>query len=187
MQIILALDGHDGTGKTTLAKNLAEALGGKYIRPYGKPYGPSLLKASEVNNFKKVLRIGREAYAWAIKNHADGCPLVFDRLWVTLFTLLPESFQRDWHIRPPTAVCWIDFDTTLSRIMQRNEEEYPESWHEHYIGLYKALAEKYNCELVNTEELNQEQALEKLVEWAHLSISNYRSNRYKKQNKQNHF
>lgn len=174
MQIMLALDGHDGTGKTTLAENLAKALGGKYIRPYGKPFGPELLKASKANNFEKILKIGKDAYRRATSNHTDGRPLVFDRLWITLFTLLPDSLQKDWIIRPPTAVCWIDFPTTLARISRRDEERYPAIWHKYYIGLYKKLAQKYNCELINTMESNQAQALEKLIAWAHSTILSYR-------------
>lgn len=164
--IILAVDGHDGTGKTTLAKELAKKIGAKYVRPYKEPFGSLLLDAYDNGNFELILKTGEEAIEIILDESLSDAILVFDRLWITLFTLLPPSFCDQWTFRPPTAICWADLPTTLSRIGQRDEKKYSKEWHAKYIEMYEKFSHIYRCELIPTHELNEGQSLERLVIWA---------------------
>lgn len=168
---IIAVDGHDGTGKTTLAKRLASALGGTYIRPYGQPFGAELMRAAEAEDYAAFIQVGNQAVDQAIGESSLTDLLVFDRLWITLFTLLPKSEHNQWIIRPPTAICWADLDTTLARLSGRKEVAYERQWHEQYIRIYWKLAHQYQCQLVPTHQLDEEQALAKLVTWAKSYLS----------------
>ncbi|MDN3637530.1 hypothetical protein QWY82_01795 [Simiduia curdlanivorans] len=163
---ILAVDGHDGTGKTTLTRRLAQALDAEYVRPYGDPYGPALLEAAEAKNFTAVMGIADQAYRQVLAQYGESPILVFDRLWITLFTLLPEADHHLWPHRPATAICWIDLHTTLERLAQRDEQTYPNSWHKRYVDRYLELGKKYDCTIINTQENDEEQALALLVAWA---------------------
>lgn len=164
---VLALDGHDGSGKTTLAKSLATEIGGTYIRPYAEPFGSQLLSLAESKQYDALIEVGSEAIAYALKNVPSQGTLIFDRFWVTLFTLLPPSHYSRWQIRPATAVIWADLDTTLSRLATRDEATYDQQWHEHYIQLYQELSTYPNCIRVPTHQLNETQALQRLIRWAH--------------------
>ena len=61
MNSIIALDGHDGVGKTTLAKALSDQLNGVYIRPFGGKVGIDLIEAAEAKAYEKVITIGKQA------------------------------------------------------------------------------------------------------------------------------
>ncbi len=168
MNKMLVLDGHDGSGKTTLCKRLADELGGKYVRPYGPPFGDKLLKAAEDKDFESVIRTARLALQQVLDElSVHSQVLVFDRLWITIFTLLPNDFHSQWTFRAHTTVCWADLHTTLARIDKRKETKYSEDWHTYYISLYRELAEHYRCPLLDTGKRDEEASLKELLRWAH--------------------
>ncbi|BFM13241.1 hypothetical protein R50072_33940 [Simiduia litorea] len=167
---ILAVDGHDGTGKTTLTRRLAQALKAEYVRPYGDPYGPALLEAADGKDFTALIDVANQAYQQVLKLHGEKPLLVFDRLWITLFTLLPETHHRLWTHRPATAICWIDLNTTLARLADRDEQTYPNSWHKRYVELYLHLGKQYQCTVINTQINDEEKALALLIDWASREI-----------------
>jgi hypothetical protein len=161
--MVLAVDGHDGSGKTTLAKRLASAVGGRYVRPYGPPFGDQLLLAQEGD---RIREIARDAIDHVMRNALPAEVLIFDRLWITVLTLLPPDEWPEWPWQVPTAVCWADLPTTLLRLSGRLEPDRERVWHERYIELYKELAERFGCLWVPTHELSEEEALRHLVAWA---------------------
>ena len=169
MNPILALDGHDGSGKTTLAQRLAEKLGGCYVRPYCAPHGPELLTAAEAQQYERLTATARTARQEAIEaaQAAPGQPLIFDRLWITLFTLLPKEHRKSWLFRPPTAICWADWETTEARLKHRRETDpHSAARHQHYIQQYAEFAKIYDCFLVDTSACEEDEALERLRVWA---------------------
>ena len=62
-RLIVALDGHDGSGKTTLAYALAERLGGTMVRPFAGETGAQLLHAGE-----------RQDIAGCLSRYRRRCP-----------------------------------------------------------------------------------------------------------------
>lgn len=164
---VLALDGHDGSGKTTLAKSLATEIGATYVRPYAEPFGSRLLECAESKQFEALIETAAEAITHALKEAPAQGTLIFDRFWITLFTLLPATHYSRWQIKPPTAIIWADLNTTLSRLSTRDEEEYDHEWHKYYIRLYQELSDQQpHCMLIPTHQLNEAQALQHLVTWA---------------------
>ena len=161
---ILVLDGHDATGKTTLATCLANAIGARYVRPFAGEAGAQLLQRADQGDFDGVSALAREAVRAATYD-ASGV-LVFDRHWMTVFSLVSERLWPDWEALPPTLLCWVDLPTTLARLGARDEEPRPVEEHEHYLGVYRQLAKRFNCEMVRTDLLTPGESLEQVVRWA---------------------
>lgn len=167
----MALDGHDGSGKTTLAKHLADRLDAVYVRPYGGPSGSEMLATAEAGEYERALELGRDL-AGRATGAVDAPRLVCDRLWLTVFTIVPESLFARWGRRAPTAVCWADAQTTLERVGGRHEPTRALDWHKHYLARYRELARRFDCPVVRTDKLSERQALDVLTDWARAVYDN---------------
>ena len=119
---VVGIDGHDGTGKTTIARAVAQALNASYQRPFGGERGALLLGAHRAGDQAAVLRIGTAALLAGIHRAGTDRPVVLDRSWMTVGSLLSdENFYEHWTIWTPTILCWADLPTTLSRLGERDE------------------------------------------------------------------
>ena len=132
-----ALDGHDAAGKTTLAQSLAEAIGARYVRPFGGDPGRRLIEAYQARRHGDVLAIGREAILSQLQA-APAVALVLDRGWVTVATLVPRKlFVAEWDLWLPSALLWCDEATTIRRLGARaDDENEPDDWHAHFLAAY---------------------------------------------------
>jgi energy-coupling factor transporter ATP-binding protein EcfA2 len=100
---IIALDGHDGCGKSTLARLALRSV-------------------------QRVSESGER-------------PLVFDRHWMTMFTVLPERLWEAWGELPPTILCYADIGVVADRLLQRGEDLGDMSKHQYYLRRYAELSE----------------------------------------------
>lgn len=164
-EILLAIDGHDGAGKTTLARRLAVQIGGVYVRPFGGPNGRKLLELADSGAVdhanEEALAMVRDAI-----NSVDARIKVFDRHWMTVFTLVPERLWATWFPLPPTTLCFSDLETTHSRLDYRDEASQTASWHEHYLVAYSALAARFNTNVIRTDVFGEDQALAQATAWS---------------------
>lgn len=160
---ILALDGHDGSGKTTLTQALVKAKNAQYVRPYAEPFGSALMEAYQKSDFEKILSIAQTAINHALKDIDMSQPMIFDRCWVTVFTVLSSDMRAAWLWRPLTVVIWADLDTTLERLNKRDEPAETKEWHAHYIHAYQQLAQQHQLHLINTSQINEPTALDILI------------------------
>jgi len=167
-RMIIALDGHDGSGKTTLAAELGVRLGGNAVRPFSGAAGSKLMEAGERGWVEELVTVGSKAIDDAIASVPGASPLVLDRGWLTVASFVPDSelFFRTWTRWMPTALCWADLETTLSRLSRRRDENSEtEAWHRRYIESYRQLAERSGSLLLRTDLLDMESCIDRLIAW----------------------
>ncbi len=170
--LILAIDGHDGSGKTTLSKLLAEKINGIYIRPFAGDAGIQLIEYFEKRDYKKVSLFGKEMISKQADMYENEI-LVYDRHWMTVFSLLPESYWNDklWNPLPATTLCYADLEHSLSRLKKRTEKSYEESYHTHYLNLYVKLATTFGVNILRTDQQDIESAVTQLTKWYKTSLA----------------
>lgn len=165
-RLILAIDGHDGAGKTTMATLLAQATGGTYLRPFGGKTGAALIEHAAKKEYQQVADLGRAAIHQLLQEN-DHDVLVFDRHWMTIFTLIPAAYWQDWLPVPPTTLCYAGISTTLQRLAIRTEETFDIDYHTGYMDQYLSLAKTFGANILRTDQHNQEACLAQLLTWAH--------------------
>lgn len=163
---ILGLDGHDGAGKTTLAKLLAQRLRGQYVRPFGGSWGAELMRAHE-RSHELTIDTGMAALQAAIAGADPDRIIILDRSWMTVASLVPaDVFEQRWSLWLPTILCWSDLPTTLARLDLRNDEaSESEQYHRHYLSSYLDCAQRRGCPVLRTEGAAEDNlaALERLA------------------------
>lgn len=135
---LLALDGHDGSGKTTLAHSLSIAVGAVVVRPFGGAAGRALIAAYRSGSEARVLAIGREALIAAMMEHRDAERVVLDRGWLTVATLVPQAvFEARWGLWFPTVLLWCDERVTAARLAARHTDEPVVGSHAAFLQTYR--------------------------------------------------
>jgi len=164
-QVVIVLDGHDAAGKTTLAARLAGELGGLHVRPFAGTAGQLMLWSARQGNFAFTSGLARQAVEYTLATNQAPI-LVFDRHWMTVFSLLPESYWPAWEPLPPTILCWASLETTLSRLANRADTEMQLEEHLHYLSLYRDIGQRFGCHLLRTDQLTAAESTKTLIEWA---------------------
>ena len=162
---IIGIDGHDGSGKTTLAKLLAERIAGSYVRPFGGEWGEELMAAYQSGAHDRILDIGESAIRQAIEKADQNHPIVLDRSWMTVGSLVPSPlFSTRWSLWIPSVLCWSDLSTTLTRLSTRyNEEVESREWHEHFLAIYRDLADAKSAPILRTDKDDIETTVKMLL------------------------
>jgi cytidylate kinase len=152
-QRIIGLDGHDGTGKTTLAQLLAQRLHGRYVRTFGAQWGVDLMRAHEQHDDALTVEIGMAALQAAVASASTDEVLILDRSWITVRSLVgAELFAQRWSLQVPTILCWADLPTTLARLELRHDEAgQTTAYHRRYLALYWRCARRGQCPILRTD------------------------------------
>ncbi len=160
MPSVIVLDGYDGSGKTTLAKMLIQKLGGRYIKSFNDSLGHLIWSLFADQEFDLADLVSRTACRKELESNQDASCLVFDRHWLTMFTLLPETFYPNWDPLPRTFLCRADVETTLSRLHARGEKiETPMAVHLDQQMRFRTLAEKFGVPEIDTSVQTPEDSL----------------------------
>jgi len=165
---ILVIDGHDGAGKTSVAQRL-DPVYGRYVKPFSGTLGDHIAWLASKQRWAEVDTTARAAVEFILERHAEAERLIFDRHWLSMFTLLPEEHRVAWYPVPHTVLCWTNLDTTLHRLDRRGEAIGDVGKHRHYIEAYAALAARYRVPVVDTTELTPEEGAAEVVRLAGLS------------------
>jgi hypothetical protein len=128
-RLVVAIDGHDGAGKTTLAAALSTHMGCATVCPFSGEAGRSLLKAGENKNINELVKIGTAAIESAVSSVSGCTPVILDRGWMTVASFVPDApdFFSKWKLWIPTVLCWADLKRGVVVIMRlsykSNKEE----------------------------------------------------------------
>jgi len=149
-QIIIAIDGHDGSGKTTISKLLAEAVNGKYVKPFDGDVGELIVWSYKNNKFQFLEDLAFNAIEHIIENNVDKTILVFDRHWISIATLLPSEKIKRYFNKPITFLCWANIDTTLDRLLIRKDDQ-ENAWdNKKYCDLFYRLGVENDAIIIDT-------------------------------------
>ncbi len=103
---VIVLDGHDGAGKSTLVALLQQRLGGVTVKPFNDSLGDLLVWLIAQQRFDLANQLALQSVEKGLRSTTGEGPRWFDRHWLSLFTLLPESCFESWMPLPPTVLCW---------------------------------------------------------------------------------
>lgn len=161
---ILAIDGHDGAGKSSVASVVAQAMGGTVIKPFRDSLGDMIAWLWGREQFALANQLALQAVQKCVEESRGKRPLVFDRHWLTMFTVLPESFYHVWHPLPQTVLCWSNLETTLARLRQRGEEIGDIGKHRYYLSRYRELAVRFGVRAIDTSTNSVDETAARVLE-----------------------
>lgn len=161
---IIVFDGHDATGKTTLSVLVAKQLNGTYVKPYHGSLGEMIAWLWGRERFEEASVLARLAVERVMKDNPGANLLVFDRLWLTLFSVLPQEFWNSWYPLQTTILCWSDLQTTVERLQRRGEHISDIEYHKKFIQKYKDIAEGLGIRIIDTSNCDPESALKEILE-----------------------
>jgi hypothetical protein len=133
-------DGHDGCGKSTLAAMFAQRIGGIVVKPFADTLGDHIAWLWRQERFEEADVLARASTERVLAAHGDR-PVIFDRHWATMFSVLPERYRERWGLLPPTVICRADTGTVMRRLRARGEHEGQAAVHDHYDRVYTSLAQ----------------------------------------------
>ena len=163
---LLVFDGHDGCGKSTLAALTAAELGGQVVKPFSDSLGDHIAWLWRNERFADADRLARSSLERVREQFPP--PLIFDRHWTTMFTVLPEEFWAEWGELPPTVVCHAATDTVMTRLDSRGEDLGDPQEHDYFNELYVKLAPMARNHLVlDTTSVGVEDCLAQVLDFVH--------------------
>jgi len=161
-RIALVLDGLDGAGKSTIARLVAQAIGGRVLHPYDGN-GPLLVWLARTGQHALADSIAHAAVAMAMDRVPEGVPIVFDRHWFTASQLLSSLYRPGWEPRPFTLLCWADRETTVARMIARGEDRDALEMTQDRVETYRRLAAELDVPLLDTSRTTPEEAAERVL------------------------
>lgn len=146
---IYMIEGYDGSGKTSVAKNIAKIIGAKYVHffsEYGVNYSIEPLSVSD----DELIKMTKNALDKALKEEQD---IVLDRGLITPISALPEERWdefKEYFDKIPVVMCYATVEDTIDRLKQRDTDE--SKWYDnkYWIDINLKLAKKFNIPIVNT-------------------------------------
>lgn len=155
---IIAIDGHDASGKSTISALVARDQGGVVARAFPDALGGMIAWLAERGEFARANELAHLGVKKAVSDNFGARLLVFDRHWLTIFTLLPEAFWQSWLPRPRTVLCWTNSIVTKQRLEARGEVTADVASYDRSIAQFRRIAEALDVPLVDTSYSSPEAA-----------------------------
>jgi dephospho-CoA kinase len=95
--------------------------------------------------------IARTACRKEAERYKDAPYVIFDRHWMTMFTLIPEEFLDSWFPLPFTVLIEAETQTIVERLNKRNEKvDTPFEVHLDQQQRFREVAERHQVAVINT-------------------------------------
>lgn len=158
----IIVDGHAGSGKTTLARAIAATLGLTYVKPFDGATGEINAWLYRQGRTADLVAFRRIVSEHALEQSAER-PVVFDRLFPSTLSLLDAG---DWPDRLPlaerTLICWCPAEVTVARLKQRGRDIWSVEDHRRFCRIFADIAARYGLCVVDTGVLSAEAALDRV-------------------------
>ncbi|MDO0925018.1 hypothetical protein QQY24_06155 [Streptomyces sp. TG1A-8] len=145
MRRVIAFDGHDACGKTTLGRAVAEALGAAFTSPYPPGSGARLVRLWRQGRHSELAELAVDLLRGFEEAHAENAVVVCDRHTVSAMALLPDAYHDRLKLPDVTVVCSADLPDVIAREAARGQALRPEELPEQRLLLerYRHLAERH--------------------------------------------
>jgi thymidylate kinase len=160
---LLALEGPDASGKTSIAQALAERLGGRYVKPFDGNIGLLIRWLHERRDYELANRISLAAVTRVVEQNRDVPWLIFDRHWVSVLAFIPREFAPTWMPPPSTIVCLADKAIISGRLAERGEPPEELLASDDIVARFQRLAEEFGLPTLDTGRTTVESAVEQLL------------------------
>jgi len=159
---VYCVDGHDGSGKTSIATAAAEAMGVKYVHFY-KNYRIKYSIDPLSIPVKKFITLTKNALENSLQQNHD---MVLDRGLIVPLSVLPkENWDEfgEYFDKIPTVLCYSDVPTTVARLRSREVDE--SGWYDNakWSRINTEIAKHFGVPIIDT---SAEPSLNKNVETA---------------------
>jgi thymidylate kinase len=161
---VISIDGHDGVGKTTLCQLLTKQLNGIYVRPFGGVVGTDIIQLAEEEKYNDLLELATTTMQ-DLYSKDQNTLLIFDRHWITIFSLLPKSYWQQWHDFPKTFLVTASLTTIKQRLTDRVEKQFSDTYHTFYLETYLAIAKKFHCTCLSSDKQTPEQLCATIIDY----------------------
>jgi len=150
MKNIIMLEGHDGSGKSTIAKSLVEKTGAQYV---------SFLREYDLIKYIDPPTLPPEEIVALTKRALDNLlsrkgSFVMDRGFLTPLSELPPQYWgelREYFNKIKTVICYADLPTTIERLKKGKETDESDVYNnQRYIDFYAKIAKRFNLPVVDT-------------------------------------
>lgn len=145
---IVVFDGHDGCGKSTLARAVATQIDGQVVKPFGDRLGDHIAWLWRNRRFDEADKLARASIERETELADPNRPVIFDRHWATMFSVLPEDLWHTWYPLPLTVICHAETDVVVARLLERGEDAGDYNVHAQFQDIYLNLAKLTPASLV---------------------------------------
>ncbi|MGE5328645.1 MAG: hypothetical protein ACM3KR_03950 [Deltaproteobacteria bacterium] len=160
----IVIDGHDFSGKTILAKAISETYkDSQYLRPFDNSIGDLFWWCFTKKNYEIANKLAESSIEKCKEKYEEKL-IIFDRHWVTLFSILPEEYWASWYPLPITIICWANPEVTDLRMRKAQENELYYGYNQYYCEVYRAIAEKFGTYFIDTSYKTEEQVYFQAIE-----------------------
>jgi len=159
----LFIDGHTGTGKTTVAQILCHRFSAEYVKSYSGSLGEITMQLFRAGNFD-ALRTFRSIVDDYCLN---GLPAraVVDRLGPSSVSLLPsQMWPTELPMQSRTVILSASIETTCSRLATRGRDPWASKQHAWFIDVFQEIARRFGIPIISTDALSPNQVADRIVD-----------------------
>lgn len=161
---MLAVEGPDGSGKTSIAEGLAARLGGRYVKPFEGTVGLVIRWLHERHDYELASRVAWAAATRIVEANLDSPWLIFDRHWVSVLAFTARALPQIWMPPPPTLVCLADRSTIAGRLQRRGASPEELESSAGIVERFERLARDYELPVIDTSQTTAEGAIEQILQ-----------------------
>ena len=162
MRKIIAIDGHDGSGKTSICKRICELLNYQYIKPFSNSLGDLIAWMITSKNYELANQIAMSAIDKALVENPEA-NIVFDRHWISMFTVIPERLQKEWRDTPFSILCWAEPQITINRLQERKDAGINKWDNEYFCKKYMDISDQFQIPVINTSYATVDESVERAL------------------------
>ncbi len=160
---VLAVEGPDGAGKTSIIRRLSERLGATAVAPFSGEVGAAMRALHESGDYEHVHRMALDTLAGILAGQRDTPALVFDRHWLSVLAFTAPRFLPLWRPLPPTIVCLAEPTVIKARLEARGTTAEELAASDGIVARYRALAAEHGLTVIDTGGATVEESVARML------------------------